>query len=999
MQLNTYKISIFLLVFSLLTGCASKRRKDKNPSLLSKFYHNTTSHYNGYFNANELVKESYKKLREAHRDNYNEVLPLYDYVSVDDPKMVYPDLDKAIEKVTTVATIHEVGDWVDDCYVLMGEAQYLKQDYESAEETFAYFKEEFNPDNPFGRNYKKKKKSKKAIKKERDKERKKAKAERDKERKARKKEREEAKKERERMKKEEDKARKKERKRKKKSKKRRKRGKKRRERKEEPQKTNVEKKTEDSGKVKKEEITKEEIPSKVEKSSERQEDKKEEVKQKKEPKEKKEDKTAYSKGLIWYAKTLVQREKYANASYLVKRMREEGGLPKDVLREIPVILADINIRQKNYQTAINHLEEAIDLAKKKSNKARYAFVIGQLSVIAKDYAKAIDAFEKARKWAKSFEMEFQSKLEGEKIMMLSGKKSKDQVVKQLDKMIAEEKYNEYNDRLYYTKGEIYLADDQIDEAVKSFSQSIAHNTDNLPLKIETYYLLANLFYDREDFLPASAYYDSTLTVLDKDDSRYRSVDNLAKNLKGIAMNITKINELDSLLAMVSWSDDKIEALAEKLIEEKKKGIEKEVGDMPAADLSFIGGGGFKKSNFFAYNPVAKEKGREEFVDKWGDIPLEDDWRRRDKSGTFANDNEDEKVAEDGYVEDETSKMIASIKSSIPYSTEAQDEIHKKREKAYFDLGKDYRDKLQNSEKCVDVLSRLLKNYPETSHQLEAYYYLYVAHTDLGNHAEAEKYKEKILSKYPDSEFAKVILNPDFSDGHLSKAERLQKYYEETYNLFTKGHYKQAYDQAAVADEQFGKNNELSAKFALLMAMATGNLKGKAEYVKALRKVVIKYPNTPEKARADEILRFLNGDKDAFSGVDIEEVDDIFTLEDDKLHYVVVVLYDSTPKKKTNAKIAISNYNRKYHKLDKLQLGESGLNREKNTDVILIRRFKNKEKAMDYYEKVNKSLDEFITDEDTRFAVYPISQRNYRKMIVERGDARYRVFFRKYYLGE
>ena len=153
-------------------GCASKRKKGGNPSALSKFYHNTTALYNGYFNANELMKQSYQTLRASHRDNYNEILPLYDYVLVENTKSVAADLDKAIEKVTTVAALHEPSKWVDDCYVLMGEAQYLKQDYESAEETFAYFKEEFNPTNPFGRNYKKKKRSKKAIRKEKEKEKK-----------------------------------------------------------------------------------------------------------------------------------------------------------------------------------------------------------------------------------------------------------------------------------------------------------------------------------------------------------------------------------------------------------------------------------------------------------------------------------------------------------------------------------------------------------------------------------------------------------------------------------------------------------------------------------------------------------------------------------------------------------------------------------------------------------------------------------------------------------
>ncbi|HMP28271.1 MAG TPA: hypothetical protein PKD85_01640, partial [Saprospiraceae bacterium] len=121
-----------------------------------------------------------------------------------DPKIVYGQLDKAIEKVTTVAALHVPGDWVDDCYVLMGKAQYMKQDYASTVETLEYFQSAFNPSNPYGRNYQKKRLAAGSpqAKKEREKER----AEKQKaqlnDRKTKDKERADARKETERLKKE-----------------------------------------------------------------------------------------------------------------------------------------------------------------------------------------------------------------------------------------------------------------------------------------------------------------------------------------------------------------------------------------------------------------------------------------------------------------------------------------------------------------------------------------------------------------------------------------------------------------------------------------------------------------------------------------------------------------------------------------------------------------------------------------------------------------------------
>jgi tetratricopeptide (TPR) repeat protein len=112
---------------------------------MSKFYHNTTAQYNGYFNANELYQKSLLTLDEMHQDNFNQILPLYTYRSIDDAKIVEPDLNIAIEKVSRVINLHRVSNWTDDCYLLLGKAQYLKQDFETAEKTFEYFVDEMNP--------------------------------------------------------------------------------------------------------------------------------------------------------------------------------------------------------------------------------------------------------------------------------------------------------------------------------------------------------------------------------------------------------------------------------------------------------------------------------------------------------------------------------------------------------------------------------------------------------------------------------------------------------------------------------------------------------------------------------------------------------------------------------------------------------------------------------------------------------------------------------------
>ncbi len=144
---HTIKFTFVIAIVLFSSSCASTKKRGE-ASWLKKFYHNTTAYYNGYFNANLLLRESIDKLNQQHQDNFTKILDVYPYLAVENPKASAPNLDKAIEKVSVVAALHPISYWVDDCYLLIGKSQYLKQDFESSEETLEYFKETFRPSGP-----------------------------------------------------------------------------------------------------------------------------------------------------------------------------------------------------------------------------------------------------------------------------------------------------------------------------------------------------------------------------------------------------------------------------------------------------------------------------------------------------------------------------------------------------------------------------------------------------------------------------------------------------------------------------------------------------------------------------------------------------------------------------------------------------------------------------------------------------------------------------------
>lgn len=123
---------------------------------LNRSFHNTTARYNGYFNAGELIKESVYNYQEKYKEDYNELLPIYIYADEKGSKSLYPAMDTAIKKCATVINKHSMPEkkegkfaktewcqWIDDNWLIVGKANFYKNDFEAALEMFEFIMDQF----------------------------------------------------------------------------------------------------------------------------------------------------------------------------------------------------------------------------------------------------------------------------------------------------------------------------------------------------------------------------------------------------------------------------------------------------------------------------------------------------------------------------------------------------------------------------------------------------------------------------------------------------------------------------------------------------------------------------------------------------------------------------------------------------------------------------------------------------------------------------------------
>ncbi|HEY4290934.1 MAG TPA: hypothetical protein VGN00_27725, partial [Puia sp.] len=144
--------------FENRTLASEKSNNGKKFKKSRRFIQNTITHYNYYFNANEKLKMILERAKSQFRDDYTRLLPFYNY-TLEATLAQKRELDSIIYKCTAGILIHDTrNDWIDNLYLLIGKAYYLKKDFDSAYITLQFLNFAFAPkesdgyDKPIGSN-------------------------------------------------------------------------------------------------------------------------------------------------------------------------------------------------------------------------------------------------------------------------------------------------------------------------------------------------------------------------------------------------------------------------------------------------------------------------------------------------------------------------------------------------------------------------------------------------------------------------------------------------------------------------------------------------------------------------------------------------------------------------------------------------------------------------------------------------------------------------------
>ncbi|WP_139170240.1 type IX secretion system periplasmic lipoprotein PorW/SprE [Chitinophaga terrae (ex Kim and Jung 2007)] len=544
-------------------------------------------------------------------------------------------------------------------------------------------------------------------------------------------------------------------------------------------------------------------------------------------------KKARNDAFLWQARTLLAMQNYDEVQSLLNVLNSDPNFPHRLDGDLAEVRAYSNYIQKRYPETIEPLKLAIAKSRNKVSKARMAFILGQLYAMQQQPDSAMDEFRHVIALKPDPMMDFQARIQ---IAIINAQTTgdPDRSLAGLKRMLHKQKFERFRDGIYYTMGALVAKKDP-DAAANYMKQSLKQPSDNLMQRALTYKGLADLYYDHRNYVDAKKYYDSTAGVMTQDFKDAAIVTTRKDALSEVVAKLDIIKKQDSLMRIAAMDPSERNIYLSKLLAGMKKESNtkklKEALDATSATDGLANitnnNGAYspkeEKGDWYFYNAASKSAGYAEFKRKWGNRAAGDNWRRSQNGVVNPNSNQplipedQEALANTNASGSPDSLTVDQLTAGLPLTPAQMETASASVKEAWFDLGKLYHDKLDDSPLAIETYDSLLILYPEHPRKPEVIYSLYVWHNKANHAREADRYKTMVLNQYGNTNFADIIRSGGLKDIDGQKKKEITKAYNEAYLAFKSGNFETAKALKQQADSTFGVNF-LQSKFDLLEAM-------------------------------------------------------------------------------------------------------------------------------------------------------------------------------------
>ncbi len=504
--------------------------------------------------------------------------------------------------------------------------------------------------------------------------------------------------------------------------------------------------------------------------------------------------------------------------------------------------ADILLKGKNYHEAIPFIKLALPDQKRQVYKPRFQYVLGQIYQLEGKNKDAIDAYKKCLKMVPPQDMEFHAQINK---AILQGKSS----VRSLQKMAKLSKYKDRLDNIYGAIGDIYLAAGDTTKALENYQLGIDKATQSGSAKAAILIKAGDLYYGQRQYEKAQPCYQEAITIISADHDDYARLRSLSSTLDALIAEYNVVVLQDSLQALAKLSPEEQRKVAEKIVADliaaEEKAAEEALIAQREAENSgltsvdtrnMLGGAGGAAADWYFYNEQLMRSGKQQFAKKWGNRPLEDNWRRLSKTVTASFWNEPN---EDLDLENDTIHA-----DSIGQNTPKLETDNHKPEFYLQQIPKTEEDLAISDSLIADALYNLIFIYQD----------------EIGDRQLADETYADFKRRYPNDprlEQIHDVQNPD--PEYIATLRRMlaeqDSLYEQTYNAYRRSDFGVVKTNKQYAEQTFPMS-PLMPRFLFLNAVASARTQGQDAFVADLRDLVTRYPENELSAMAKDMLAMM-----------------------------------------------------------------------------------------------------------------------------------------------
>lgn len=592
----------------------------------------------------------------------------------------------------------------------------------------------------------------------------------------------------------------------------------------------------------------------------------------------------------WLVRSYAELDWLYEADDVITRQRRDS-IHYRAATDWDYAMTDYCLHSGDYRRATEYLRRVIRHERRRKQKARQWYLMGQLQTQLGNRTAAYDAYKHVARLNPPYELSFNARIAQTEVMAAGASRK---MIGRLRRMAVSDNNKDYLDQIYYAIGNIHLADKDTLRAIAAYERGAEKATRSGIEKGVLLLSLGNLYWQRESYSDARRCYGEAIGLLDRDRRDYAELSRRSQVLDELVPHTEAIHLQDSLQALAAMPEDQrntaidrvIEALRKKEREERRRQQDMEAEQQNGGQEAVQGTGNLLGQNtsnmqtqggqgqWYFYNPMAVSQGKSLFQQQWGKRENVDDWQRvnrtvvRMDSDDSSDEGEYSDVLEtDGAASGDDQKGDSILAqgadapdphtreyylAQIPFSAGQRAASDGVIMESLYNSGVIFKDKLDNLALAEKQLRRLLVQYATWERNDETLYHLFLLHSRRGENARADECVSEMKARYPESQWTQLLANPNYAENARFGVHIEDSLYAAAYEAFKADRYDVVRTNAAISEKRFpqGANR---ARMLFISGMAQLNDGDATACADAMSKVVENYPESGVSPIAGMIL--------------------------------------------------------------------------------------------------------------------------------------------------